>query len=89
MSEYRREDTASWDAQEVRRAQEGRQSAPARHPQSHHTRRRRRNPVLGLGGYLDIGLLDTMKDDRTDSWETLDRLFLEHVCKGNAEGRIL
>lgn len=34
-------------------------------------------------------LLDTMKDDRTDSWETLDRLFLEHVCKGNAEGRIL
>ena len=52
MSEYRREDTASWDAQEVRRAQEGRQSAPARHPQSHHTRRRRRNPVLGLGGYL-------------------------------------
>ena len=62
MSEYRREDTASWDAQEVRRAQEGRQSAPARHPQSHHTRRRRRNPVLGLGGYLDIGLIDTMKD---------------------------
>ena len=34
-------------------------------------------------------LLDTMKDDRTDSWETLDRLFLEHVCKGHAEGRIL
>ena len=50
MSEYRREDTASWDAQEVRRAQEGRQSAPARHPQSRHTRRRRRTPVLGLGG---------------------------------------
>ena len=57
MSEYRREDTASWDAQEVRRAQEGRQSAPARHPQSHHTRRRRRNPVLGLGGYLLFVLL--------------------------------
>ena len=57
MSEYRREDTASWDAQEVRRAQEGRKSAPARHPQSHHTHRRRRNPALGLGGYLLFVLL--------------------------------
>ena len=57
MSEYRKEDTASWDAQEVRRAQEGRRSASARHPQSHHTRRRRRNPVLGLGGYLLFVLL--------------------------------
>ena len=56
MSEYRRDDTASWDAQEVRRAQSEHRTASAHRTQSH-TRRRRRNPVLGLGGYLLFVLL--------------------------------
>ena len=33
MSEYRRDDTASWDAQEVRQAQGARREAGARPPQ--------------------------------------------------------
>ncbi len=58
MSEYRREDTASWDAQEVRRAQEGRRErACPSPPQEPPYPRRRRNPVLGLGGYLLFVLL--------------------------------
>lgn len=47
MSDYRRDDTASWDAREVRRAQEERRTAAPRK-----RRRRRRNPVLAVGGYL-------------------------------------
>ena len=56
MSEYRRDDTASWDAQEVRRAQSEHRTASAHRTQSH-TRRRRRNPVLGTAGYLIFVLL--------------------------------
>ena len=57
MSEYRRDDTASWDAQEVRRAQGERRPAPAHRTQSHTRRWRRRNPVLNIGGYLIFVLL--------------------------------
>ena len=57
MSEYRRDDTASWDAQEVRRAQGERRTASAHRTQSHTRRRRRRNPVLSIGGYLIFVLL--------------------------------
>ena len=57
MSEYRRDDTASWDALEVRRAQGERQAAPARHGQSHTHRRRKRNPAGSLIGYLVFVLL--------------------------------
>ena len=57
MSEYRRDDTASWDAQEVRRAQGERRPAPAHRTQSHTRRWRRRNPVLNMGGYLIFVLL--------------------------------
>lgn len=54
MPDYRKDDTASWDAREVRRAQEERSTRhaePERHPQTHR-RRRRRNPLLRLGGYV-------------------------------------
>ena len=57
MSEYRRDDTASWDAQEVRRAQGERRPSPAHRTQSHTRRWRRRNPVLSIGGYLIFVLL--------------------------------
>ena len=41
MSEYRRDDTASWDAQEVRQAQGARREpTPAHHSKSRHRRRR-------------------------------------------------
>ena len=51
MSEYRRDDTASWDTREVRRAQSGQHAAPAERPRSR-PRRRRRNPFLGFVGYV-------------------------------------
>ena len=57
MSEYRRDDTASWDAQEVRRAQSEHRAASTHRTQSHTRRRRRRNPVLGVAGYLIFVLL--------------------------------
>ena len=59
MPEYnRRNDTASWDAREVRRAQEERRAAPAaHHTQSRTRRRRRRNPLAALIGYLIFVLL--------------------------------
>lgn len=52
MSEYRKDDTASWDAREVRRAQEERTAASTQHTGRKKTRRRRRNPLLRLLGYL-------------------------------------
>lgn len=56
MSEYRKDDTASWDAQEVRQAQGARrESTSAQHSKSR--KRRRRNPVLTLMGYLIFVLL--------------------------------
>ncbi len=51
MSDYKRDETASWDAREVRRAQEERRSSEHHHSQSR-PRRRRRNPLLVLAGYL-------------------------------------
>lgn len=51
MSEYRRDDTASWDTREVRRAQSGQHAAPTERPRSR-PRRRRRNPFLGFVGYV-------------------------------------
>ena len=57
MSEYRRDDTASWDAQEVRQAQGARREpTPAHHSKSRH-RRRRRNSLAVLVGYLIFVLL--------------------------------
>ena len=57
MSEFRRDDTASWDAQEVRQAQGARREpTPAHHSKSRH-RRRRRNSLAVLVGYLIFVLL--------------------------------
>ena len=57
MSEYRRHDTASWDAQEVRQAQGARREAASVHRSKSRPRRRRRNPLAVLVGYLIFVLL--------------------------------
>ena len=57
MSEYRRDDTASWDAQEVRQAQGARREAASVHRSKSRPRRRRRNPLAVLVGYLIFVLL--------------------------------
>ena len=57
MSEYRRDDTASWDAQEVRQAQGVRREAASVHRSKSRPRRRRRNPLAVLVGYLIFVLL--------------------------------
>ena len=50
MSDYRKDETASWDTRQVREAAAHREE---NHPQTYrHRRRRRRNPVLAVGGYL-------------------------------------
>ena len=50
MSDYRKDETASWDTWQVREAAAHREE---NHPQTYrHRRRRRRNPVLAVGGYL-------------------------------------
>ena len=57
MSEYRRDDTASWDAQEVRQAQGARREAASAHHSKSRPRRRRQNPLAVLVGYLIFVLL--------------------------------
>ena len=57
MSEFRRDDTASWDAQEVRQAQGARREAASVHRSKSRPRRRRRNPLAVLVGYLIFVLL--------------------------------
>ena len=57
MSEYRRDDTASWDAQEVRQAQGARREAASAHHSKSRSRRRRQNPLAVLVGYLIFVLL--------------------------------
>ena len=48
MSDYRKDETASWDTRQVREAAAHREE---NHPQTYrHRRRRRRNPVLAVGG---------------------------------------
>ena len=51
MSESRRDETASWDARQVRQAQEN------YHAHQSRPRRRRRNPLLAAGGYVIFILL--------------------------------
>ena len=57
MSEYRRDDTASWDAQEVRQAQGARREAASVPRSKSRHRRRRRNSLAVLVGYLIFVLL--------------------------------
>ena len=57
MSEYRRDDTASWDAQEVRQAQGARREAASTHHSKSRPRRRRQNSLAVLVGYLIFVLL--------------------------------
>ena len=57
MSEFRRDDTASWDAQEVRQAQGARREAASAHHSKSRPRRRRQNPLAVLIGYLIFVLL--------------------------------
>ena len=57
MSEFRRDDTASWDAQEVRQAQGARREAASAHHSKSRPRRRRQNPLAVLVGYLIFVLL--------------------------------
>ena len=57
MSEYRRDDTASWDAQEVRQAQGARREAASAYHSKSRSRRRRQNPLAVLVGYLIFVLL--------------------------------
>ena len=57
MSEYRRDDTASWDAQEVRQAQWARREAASAHHSKSRPRRRRQNSLAVLVGYLIFVLL--------------------------------
>ena len=57
MSEFRRDDTASWDAQEVRQAQGARREAASVHRSKSRPRRRRQNPLAVLVGYLIFVLL--------------------------------
>ena len=57
MSEYRRDDTASWDAQEVRQAQGARREAASAHHSKSRPRRRRQNSLAVLVGYLIFVLL--------------------------------
>ena len=57
MSEFRRDDTASWDAQEVRQAQGARREPTPAHHSKSRPRRRRQNPLAVLVGYLIFVLL--------------------------------